>query len=421
MTVDVDCSVTGFADGERQERHTVSYQHLNNREGRHAKPATIVHTGDILVGQRGAGELADLERIYVDLAQLPAELDALALEANVFTADRAFSDLERAFVRLVNADTNQELCRLELASGAGGPIGSDERVALFARMLRVTPAPKRPTKDVPAGGEWRLVGACEPRAELYRKLANNQDDMRVASTTAVALAEPNVTTLGANAVGADAGGGGKNPQRSGGAIYAAPAIALATAAGVTAAVAVFVKCDSLDIGSFAPNRFESGVDWSDLAEPFTKGFGAVDCGGCGDACPCIEQGCGAVVELCPCGAVGDLVGNTAQAIGGCFDGCFFAIGFDPVSTCGGCGGAISDVFGLCGDVLGQNCGCISAVGDCGGLAGGCVEGCGELASNGCVCLAEGCGGAFEILGGCLGGAFEILGGCLGAVLGPILG
>jgi stress response protein SCP2 len=52
--------------------------------------------------------LEDLERIYVDLENLEASVDALAFEANVFTAGLTFAALRHAYIRLVNADTNQE-------------------------------------------------------------------------------------------------------------------------------------------------------------------------------------------------------------------------------------------------------------------------------------------------------------------------
>ena len=43
------------------------------------------HSGDVLLGQEGKGELKDLERIYVDLENLPDNYDCLAFEANVYT------------------------------------------------------------------------------------------------------------------------------------------------------------------------------------------------------------------------------------------------------------------------------------------------------------------------------------------------
>ena len=57
----------------------------------------------------GTGGLEDLERIYVDLENLDDAVDALAFEANVYTAGLTFASLEHAYIRLVNADTNQEV------------------------------------------------------------------------------------------------------------------------------------------------------------------------------------------------------------------------------------------------------------------------------------------------------------------------
>lgn len=69
----------------------------------------VINTLCLYYCNSGAGGLEDLERIYVDLENLDDAVDALAFEANVYTAGLTFASLEHAYIRLVNADTNQEV------------------------------------------------------------------------------------------------------------------------------------------------------------------------------------------------------------------------------------------------------------------------------------------------------------------------
>ena len=55
------------------------------------------------------GELEDLERIYVDLENIDYNIDCLAFEGNIYTQGVTFDNFSSAYIRLVNADTNQSL------------------------------------------------------------------------------------------------------------------------------------------------------------------------------------------------------------------------------------------------------------------------------------------------------------------------
>lgn len=50
----------------------------------------------------------DMERIYMWLANMDASIDSLVMTANVYTEGLDFSALSSAYVRVANADTNQE-------------------------------------------------------------------------------------------------------------------------------------------------------------------------------------------------------------------------------------------------------------------------------------------------------------------------
>lgn len=69
----------------------------------------IEHSGDNLTG---AGE-GDDETINVDLAALPDEVSAIVFTVNSFRGQK-FTDVRRAFCRLIDRDSGQELVRFEL-------------------------------------------------------------------------------------------------------------------------------------------------------------------------------------------------------------------------------------------------------------------------------------------------------------------
>ncbi|MEA5525535.1 TerD family protein [Nodularia spumigena] len=74
----------------------------------------ITHTGDNLTG---AGD-GDDEVIIVDLPRIPAQIAKLVFVINIYeclSRKQDFSQIENAFVRLVNADNNKELARYNLS------------------------------------------------------------------------------------------------------------------------------------------------------------------------------------------------------------------------------------------------------------------------------------------------------------------
>ena len=75
---------------------------------------TVQHMGDNLTG---AGE-GDDEQIVVDLARVPAEYDRIVLVVNIYQAVQRrqhFGMIQNAFIRIVDARNNQEMCRYNLS------------------------------------------------------------------------------------------------------------------------------------------------------------------------------------------------------------------------------------------------------------------------------------------------------------------
>ena len=76
------------------------------------------HSGDNLTGE-GDG---DDETITFDLANIPANVSEVAVVVASYSGEK-FSEVENAFVRLVNADGNVELAKFELKDGMGDTKG----------------------------------------------------------------------------------------------------------------------------------------------------------------------------------------------------------------------------------------------------------------------------------------------------------
>ncbi|MEH2284693.1 MAG: TerD family protein [Nostoc sp.] len=107
---DLDASVICLdANGKLTAKENIIFfgnlQHLSG---------AITHTGDNLTG---AGD-GDDEVIIVDLPRVPAEIVKLLFVVNIYDSiarKQDFSQIENAFVRLVNAANNKELARYNLS------------------------------------------------------------------------------------------------------------------------------------------------------------------------------------------------------------------------------------------------------------------------------------------------------------------
>jgi stress response protein SCP2 len=117
--IDLDASAIGF-DSSGRKLAIVWFTHLSDFGG------ALRHAGDNLTGQ-GEG---DDEQIHVDLARMPAEVASIVFTITSFGGQK-FTEVARAFCRLVDARTNQELVRYDLS-------GAEPRSAVLMAMLRRT-------------------------------------------------------------------------------------------------------------------------------------------------------------------------------------------------------------------------------------------------------------------------------------------
>ena len=101
-SIDLDASVIVY-DKNRKELDKVWFMNL------HAFNSAVQHAGDNLTG-KGSG---DDEAITVHLQSLPAKVSALVFTVNSFSGQR-FTDVAKAYCRLLDATTNAELVRFDL-------------------------------------------------------------------------------------------------------------------------------------------------------------------------------------------------------------------------------------------------------------------------------------------------------------------
>ena len=113
---DIDCDASAFLliDGKlRDKKDIVYFGNLRHPSG------TVQHMGDNLTG---AGE-GDDEQILVDLAQVPSEYDRIVVVVNIYQAvqrKQHFGLIQNAFIRLVDARNNTEMCKYDLTENYSG-------------------------------------------------------------------------------------------------------------------------------------------------------------------------------------------------------------------------------------------------------------------------------------------------------------
>lgn len=100
------------ADG--RVRHAQDLVFYNNRQ---SVDGSVFHHGDNLTGQ-GEG---DDEVISIDLMCVPAEIQKIIFIVSIYEAEirqQNFGMVSRAFIRVADDTTNQEICRFDLSEDA---------------------------------------------------------------------------------------------------------------------------------------------------------------------------------------------------------------------------------------------------------------------------------------------------------------
>lgn len=113
---DIDCDAFALllTNGKLVDKRDVVYfGNLTHYTG------SVRHMGDNLTG---AGE-GDDEQITVDLSAVPAQYDSIVIAVNIYQAAERrqhFGMIRNAFIRLVDARTNKEMCIYNLTEDYSG-------------------------------------------------------------------------------------------------------------------------------------------------------------------------------------------------------------------------------------------------------------------------------------------------------------
>lgn len=84
----------------------------------------IKHSGDDLTG--GNSKDGDDEMILIDLARIPADVYKMAFVVNIYDANvrkQHFGLVKNAYIRVVDRDNNNEVCRFNLSDNYDGMTG----------------------------------------------------------------------------------------------------------------------------------------------------------------------------------------------------------------------------------------------------------------------------------------------------------
>lgn len=138
---DIDCDAIAFLldSNERiaQRSDVVFFNNLRHNSG------CVTHHGDNLTG---AGE-GDDEQITVQLSKLPAQYERVVILVSIYKATERhqhFGMIRNAFIRLVDSDTNKELCIYNLSENYDGMTAM-----VFGELYR-------------KNGEWKFNAVGQP-------------------------------------------------------------------------------------------------------------------------------------------------------------------------------------------------------------------------------------------------------------------
>lgn len=114
QAIDCDASALLLENGHLMRKDDIVYfGNLRHMTG------TVQHMGDNLTG---AGD-GDDEQIIVDLSQIPQNYDKIVIVVNIYQAllrRQHFGLISNAFIRLVDARTNTEMCKYNLSENYSG-------------------------------------------------------------------------------------------------------------------------------------------------------------------------------------------------------------------------------------------------------------------------------------------------------------
>merc|ERR1719217_134361 len=245
--IDVDASLVAFSGGELQD--VIHFGKLINDS------KSCRHTGDVLTGGIEAGQVdknSDLERVYIWLTKMPANIDCVVCVANVYTSGVSFADISNAYIRLVNADTDQELARVPLSGG-----GLKGNALVFAKLYRTTAGKGSMSSGEGAPVPWQLLSL--GMATTVQGMTSVSQMVPMLQSTGCAY--PPVAAAAAGSLQPQAAGGKPEKIQKPRSVLPCAALAVAGDAGIAAATAIFLEPD-LTRDMMNSETFTSCTDFS---------------------------------------------------------------------------------------------------------------------------------------------------------------
>lgn len=105
--LDASCFLLGTNGRTNRDEDFIFYNNLKSRND------AVIHTGD---NRTGEGE-GDDEQIILEFGKMPADVDKMAVTVTIHEAverGQNFGQVSNAYVRVVDADTNEEVLRYDL-------------------------------------------------------------------------------------------------------------------------------------------------------------------------------------------------------------------------------------------------------------------------------------------------------------------
>ncbi|MBI1215967.1 MAG: chemical-damaging agent resistance protein C [Alphaproteobacteria bacterium] len=126
----IDIDASAFLIGrENRVRSDIDFIFYNNLEG---EDGGIRHRGDNIEGTESAD--VDAEIIDIDLEKLNFDIEKIAFAVTIHNAEerqQTFGLVKNAYMRIVNADTNEEVARFDLSEDA-----SEDNAIIFGELVR---------------------------------------------------------------------------------------------------------------------------------------------------------------------------------------------------------------------------------------------------------------------------------------------
>lgn len=122
LTESIDCDAVAYVIDDKGKNDMVYYGSKRHSSG------CVTHMGDNLVGNSvsDADEYKDAEQIKIKLDTMPNKYNKIVIGVNIyqaFTKHQDFGMIEKAFIRLTNEDTKEQLCQFNLSDDYAGKTG----------------------------------------------------------------------------------------------------------------------------------------------------------------------------------------------------------------------------------------------------------------------------------------------------------